>query len=361
MKSRGFTEQPRQEVKRNKRILRPSTPEKIQTSHVFSPNNSLPISTNQVCVSSHSWRRKLICISYYTGVDILKAQMNARGGQADVSKIGVPKAKDDNGPRSKSLYGNHNRNNSTDDYMMSNSRTVPEPIVEPEIVPMGGGELNSYSGNNTFSYEDPMRPSLNQFTPRKDSLGDTRGRTPLRSSRPKGQEMGPIPSAILNDRFDHYNRPPSRPPSRDRSVDRYASRGQTPVPVVPQELINPRSRAPSAQRTHQDWTPDSGVFEEEIPGIPARTSRRPSRAPSQTVESNGGFLPGSPPGLSYGVPSSQHEAESLLRQRACGQEIPSAMTPGGTVKRTESLYINPIIRSQAQVKVRYRKWISRCF
>ncbi|XP_037792931.1 junctophilin-1-like [Penaeus monodon] len=183
-----------------------------------------------------------------------------------------------------------------------------------------------------------MLPDASLMT-RGDSLmrGADRGSTPMR----------------LNDRFSHYNRPPSRPPSRDRSVDRFASRGQTPVPP---ELINPRSRAPSAQRsTAQDWTPDSGVYDDEA-AAPAGGSRRPSRPASiisgeaPALTGNGSVGGGFP--VPYAIPSSPQEAESLLRKRACGQEIPPCPpTPGqGTVKRTESLYINPIVRRQAQVK-----------
>ncbi|XP_042879503.1 junctophilin-1-like isoform X3 [Penaeus japonicus] len=202
--------------------------------------------------------------------------------------------------------------------------------------------------------------SLHQMS-RGDSLMRSveRGNTPMRQSGRGGSKPPPaadfssIPSATLNDRFSHYNRPPSRPPSRDRSVDRFASRGQTPVPP---ELINPRSRAPSAQRsTAQDWTPDSGVYDDEA-AAPAGGSRRPSRPASiisgeaPALTGNGSVGGGFP--VPYSIPSSPQEAESLLRKRACGQEIPACPpTPGqGTVKRTESLYINPIVRRQAQVK-----------
>ncbi|CAL4065767.1 unnamed protein product, partial [Meganyctiphanes norvegica] len=184
---------------------------------------------------------------------------------------------------------------------------------------------------------------------------DNRSRTPMRTAvKGRGAHDAPsLPSNIMNDRFDHYNRPPSRAPSRERSEPRFASRGTTPVP---ESIINPRSRAPSQQRTPaaQDWTPDSGVFEDEIPAV---GSRRPSRPPSVSGEAppltgngsvGGGFVP-------YTIPQTQQEAESLLRQRACGQQItptypPAAALGQGSVKRTESLYINPVVRHQAQVK-----------
>ncbi|MCL4135830.1 UNVERIFIED_CONTAM: hypothetical protein GTU68_022213 [Idotea baltica] len=284
------------------------------------------------------------------GVDALKANMKARGGQLDMNKIGTSQPKDElSNQRSKSLY----THGGTDDYLRDDAEALPPP---------GGGYTSaSLNDQEGIAYEEGIRPradmhgSTGQMGSRKGSLmGNAieRGRTPARGSRPRGQEMGPIPNAILNDRFDHYNRPPSRPPSRDRSVDRYASRGQTPVP---QELINPRSRAPSSQRmSTQDWTPDSGVYEDDVSNAPALGSRRASR-PTSVLSGDipsltgNGFIGG---GIPYTIPANQQEAESLLRQRACGQEIP--MSPmaaqGGTFKRAESLYINPVIRRQAQSK-----------
>ncbi|KAF2350620.1 MORN motif [Trinorchestia longiramus] len=196
---------------------------------------------------------------------------------------------------------------------------------------------------------------------RSDSLtgmSQERGRNIQRGgqrSRGGAQDTGftNIPSNVMNDRFDHYNKPSSRATSRDRSIDRFASRGTTPVPA---ELVNPRSRAPSAQRhTAPDCTPDSGVFEDDAVGatVVSGGSRRPSRPtsvlPGESVPLTGNGSVGGSFNVPYHIPANQKEAETLLRQRACGQLIPQpAPTPGGTVKRTESLYINPVIRQQQQ-------------
>ncbi|XP_047740198.1 junctophilin-1 [Hyalella azteca] len=196
---------------------------------------------------------------------------------------------------------------------------------------------------------------------RSDSLSgmpQERGRNTQRGgqrSRGGVQDSGftNIPSNIMNDRFDHYNKPSSRATSRDRSIDRFASRGTTPVPT---EIVNPRSRAPSAQRhTAPDCTPDSGVFEDDPVGatVISGGSRRPSRPtsmlPGEGVPLTGNGSVGGSFNVPYHIPANQKEAEALLRQRACGQLIPqSAPTPGGPVKRTESLYINPVIRQQQQ-------------
>lgn len=308
--------------------------------------------------------------SLITGIDVLKAQLAARGGQADVSKLPPPRPRDENaGPRSQSVYVR----GGVEDYMGRGDALGPQEM-DPSSPPPGGGLANFGSGEplpqGDFGGVQPRRTSMNpgfdssqpQLTQEEPLMGNavdqrrSSARATGRSGGKGGQEYS-FASAVMNDRMDHYNRPPSRAPSRDRSVDRFASRGQTPVPP---ELINPRSRAPSAQRTTgaaQDWTPDSGVYEDEAAAPISGSSRRSSRpasiisgeAPPLTGNGSvgGGF------NIPYTIPATQQEAEKILRQRACGQEIPSCPpTPGqGTVKRTESLYINPIVRRQAQVKV----------
>ena len=208
---------------------------------------------------------------------------------------------------------------------------------------------------SNLSMEAGMQTRSDSIT----GMGQERGRNTQRGGqRPRGgpQDSGftNIPSNIMNDRFDHYNRPSSRATSRDRSIDRFASRGTTPVP---QEFGNSRSRAPSAQRhTAPDCTPDSGVFEDEavastvIPGGSKRPSRPTSVLPGEAPPLTGNGSVGGSFNAPYHIPSNQKEAESLLRQRACGQLIPQPPPNlgGGTVKRTESLYINPVIRQQQQ-------------
>lgn len=314
-------------------------------------------------------------------MDVLKSQQRARDGQPDMSRLPPPRPRSEaSAGRSQSLYAP----GGLDEHLGRSSAAAATQEVDSILPPPGGGGGPGYTSSLLNSADLPSagvaaqeaagsrRTSMNpggggmlpdaSLMTRGDSLmrGADRGSTPMRQSARGGSKPPPapdfssIPSATLNDRFSHYNRPPSRPPSRDRSVDRFASRGQTPVPP---ELINPRSRAPSAQRsTAQDWTPDSGVYDDEA-AAPAGGSRRPSRPASiisgeaPALTGNGSVGGGFP--VPYAIPSSPQEAESLLRKRACGQEIPPCPpTPGqGTVKRTESLYINPIVRRQAQVKV----------
>ncbi|MPC22144.1 hypothetical protein E2C01_015151 [Portunus trituberculatus] len=303
------------------------------------------------------------------GVDVLKAQLAARGGQTDVSKLPPPRSRDENsGPRSQSVYVR----GSVDDYMGRGDALGPQDMDATAASPGGGfanfgpGDQADYGGMPS-SRRTSMNPgegrgySNAQQQYQDDGLmgnavdqSRSSARGPARSGGKGGHEQHSFSAAVMNDRFDHYNRPPSRAPSRDRSVDRFASRGQTPVPS---ELINPRSRAPSAQRTTaQDWTPDSGVYEDEAVAPISGSSRRPSRPPSiisgEAPPLTGNGSVGGGFTVPYTIPATPQEAEKILRQRACGQEIPPCPpTPGqGTVKRTESLYINPIVRRQAQVK-----------
>lgn len=276
----------------------------------------------------------------------MKNQFGTRSGQNNLLKTAeLPKSsKEEFNAQRKSFHGE-------DDFLQLDQENDAQTTGGYTSVGLNDQEIEE---EGVLRRSD-LNSSLGQMQPRKDSLMGNmveRGRPTVKGSRPRGHDMGNIPNAILNDRFDHYNKPPSRPPSRDRSVDRYASRGQTPIP---QEFINSKSKAPSTQRmpAAQDWTPDSGVFEEEIVNAPIvggsrRSSRQTSVLSSELPLTGNGFIGG---GLPYNVPTNQQEAESLLRQRACGQEIPPAAMQGGSFKRTESLYINPIIRRQAQIKV----------
>ena len=292
---------------------------------------------------------------FFAGVDI--AKNSSRRQFEGIDSVEPPTQPQLPGQQLNSLY---------------NSGGLEDPSAD--ILPMASSGPG-YTSSGLTNFQPPSDPGGRRQSnisegavPLLDSLSGMsteRGRTTQRGgghkSRGPQQDSGftNISSNIMNDRFDHYNKPSSRATSRDRSVDRFASRGTTPVPP---ELVNPRSRAPSAQRhTAPDCTPDSGVFEDD--GMTStqqeRPSRRPSRPTSVLPNEVGGLAPltgngsvgGSFP-VPYHIPSNQKEAENLLRQRACGQFIPQPATPmgggGGTFKRTESLYINPVNRQQQQ-------------
>ena len=139
-------------------------------------------------------------------------------------------------------------------YVPGGMSTVWPDVADPATP--AGPVYTSYSLTHTGEAATPLEngSSRRQSRSTQQLLDDQRGNTPGPKQHQRTQDdYTGFSSSIMNDRFGHYNRPPSRPasrsgsraPSRDRSVDRLASRGQTPVPP---ELINPRSRAPSAQR-----------------------------------------------------------------------------------------------------------------
>ncbi|XP_045615335.1 junctophilin-1 isoform X2 [Procambarus clarkii] len=294
------------------------------------------------------------------GVDIIKPPTGVRPVQPVANTVSPSHPRDDSsGPHSNSQYsrGVDSRHDSITPMPSGGGGPGYTKYHAAELPPTdpAGSRRTSVNPGSSLAHDDPSQQFNQNETIKSNTLerGRTPGRNTVKAGSRGGQEYD-FSGHIINDRFDHYNKPSSRAQSRDRSVDRFGSGGQTPIPP---ELINPRSRAPSTQRIiSQDWTPDSGVDVDET-AVPITGSSRRSSRPSSMKSGEiplfagngsvgGGFT------VPYTIPSTQQEAEALLRQRACGQEIPICPpTPGqGTVKRTESLYINPIVRRQAQVK-----------
>lgn len=168
----------------------------------------------------------------------------------------------------------------------------------------------------------------------------------------------------MNDHFDHYKRPPSRDRSRDPSMDRFSrssrqssialtrqesslmgSRGPSPAPTPSQMVFRSNSRqrppllssspTPSSlsSRFHQDSADGAGHANQPSSGSLQRRMATPIRETSTSP--GNGSVPGF--GGGNGLPGNIIE-DMLLRQRL-GQEIPH--DGGGTIKRTESLYISP--------------------
>ncbi|XP_074099595.1 uncharacterized protein LOC141527821 isoform X2 [Cotesia typhae] len=129
-----------------------------------------------------------------------------------------------------------------------------------------------------------------------------------RNSRILSQQDRPatvVNAQSLNDRLDHYK----RPPSRDSSVDRYRTN----------RLLG--SRQPSVDKQSQDGD---------------RTARSGSLIRSGTPLN--GSAVGSGAATPTYAPPTTSQFEGALRRRGTGQEIiPSAVQP----KRTESLYVAP--------------------
>ncbi|XP_031774744.1 junctophilin-1 isoform X2 [Apis florea] len=115
----------------------------------------------------------------------------------------------------------------------------------------------------------------------------------------------------LNDRLDHYK----RPPSRDSSVDRYAR--------AHSRLTG--SRQPSVDKTVAN------------PDMLDRSTRAPSAIRSSTPL-NGSVVGSGAATPTYAASTSAQFEGALLRNRSLGQDI---LPSPGQPKRTESLYVTP--------------------
>nr|CAD7437978.1 unnamed protein product [Timema bartmani] len=144
----------------------------------------------------------------------------------------------------------------------------------------------------------------------------------------------------MNDRFDHYK----RPPSRDSSVDRY-TRATGRMSIGSRQSSVDKAAPPMTRETSVDRTVRAGS------GVRGTTPAPPGLAGNGAVVGPG--VTGSQSPL-YNVPNSLHGGqppfeEVILRKRGLGQDI---IPSPGQPKRTESLYITPAARPPAP-KVRH--------
>nr|CAD7585494.1 unnamed protein product [Timema genevievae] len=139
----------------------------------------------------------------------------------------------------------------------------------------------------------------------------------------------------MNDRFDHYK----RPPSRDSSVDRY-TRATGRMSIGSRQSSVDKAAPPMTRETSVDRTVRAGS------GARGTTPAPPGLAGNGAVVGPG--VTGSQSPL-YNVPNSLHGGqppfeEVILRKRGLGQDI---IPSPGQPKRTESLYITPAARPPA--------------
>ncbi|XP_044588152.1 junctophilin-1 isoform X2 [Cotesia glomerata] len=156
--------------------------------------------------------------------------------------------------------------------------------------------------------QQQIQQQVQQQNQQYEANDGMRQSTLRRNSRILSQQDRPttvVNAQSLNDRLDHYK----RPPSRDSSVDRYRTN----------RLLG--SRQPSVDKQSQDGD---------------RTGRSGSLIRSGTPL-NGSAI-GSGAATPTYTPPTTSQFEGALRRRGTGQEIiPSAVQP----KRTESLYVAP--------------------
>ncbi|XP_032454965.1 junctophilin-1 isoform X6 [Nasonia vitripennis] len=190
---------------------------------------------------------------------------------------------------------------------------------------------------NQYGYT-PMMNQMNQYSPtaqqqqttynpRLDQMqqqfqsAENQQRLPnttsiRRNSRILSPQDRPAPGGIgqtLNDRLDHYK----RPPSRDSSVDRYRRH-----PLVS------GSRQTSVDKMAPSPTPD----------IPDNRSIRSPSALRLGTPLNGSVLGSGTATPSYAASQSSQFEDVLIKNKGLGQEI---LPSPGQPKRTESLYVTP--------------------
>ncbi|KAG9436007.1 junctophilin-1 isoform X1 [Apis mellifera carnica] len=148
----------------------------------------------------------------------------------------------------------------------------------------------------------------------------------------------------LNDRLDHYK----RPPSRDSSVDRYARAHSrltgSRQPSVDKTVTNPdtldrsqkqltseqHSQVSSAKRNVNQRRFNAWIYE-------SRSTRAPSAIRS-SIPLNGSVVGSGAATPTYAASTSSQFEGALLRNRSLGQDI---LPSPGQPKRTESLYVTP--------------------
>ena len=180
-----------------------------------------------------------------------------------------------------------------------------------------------------------------------DSLG--RGRTPTRQERsrqapqltaaPQSNDIAAAPAGgynfqkIMDDRFEHYKRPPSRERSADRQQlgSRQGSRHQLSRDPSRDRLAGPppAARPPSRQRTPQVGA-EQTFSENKNNGLDSLDLGSAAPKPAQT---GNGSVAGNSFSAEFKLP-----AEDQIRFRGVQQEIPHF---GAPPKRTESLYMKP--------------------
>ncbi|XP_077273597.1 uncharacterized protein LOC143903662 isoform X1 [Temnothorax americanus] len=176
----------------------------------------------------------------------------------------------------------------------------------------GPGQMNQY--NSQSMYAQQTHPS--QYQP--DGIMDAARPPSSTSLRRNSRVLSPQdrPGTIgqtLNDRLDHYK----RPPSRDSSVDRYAR--------AHSRLTG--SRQPSVDKTISNPPPD----------MLDRSTRAPSAIRAGTPL-NGSVIGSGAATPTYNAPTPSQFEGALIKNRGLGQDI---LPSPGQPKRTESLYVAP--------------------
>merc|ERR1719310_84378 len=234
-----------------------------------------------------------------------------------------------------------------------NNKPAPPPPVSPAVpAPL----ISAPAPRNDMTMPSVPDPTVLRqpatLAPSDAGMMASRGRTPTRQERSRAtaqsNEVAAAGSAaggynfqkIMDDRFEHYKRPPSRERSTDRFGlgSRQGSRQQLSRDPSRDRVGPPRPA--SRQRTpmensFSDNKPDTGLDSLNLDGGPAHG---PTGNGSATGAGAGGSF----------SPDFKLPAEDQIRFRGVQQEIPHF---GAPPKRTESLYMKAGDNQQATFKV----------
>merc|ERR1719367_2039586 len=178
----------------------------------------------------------------------------------------------------------------------------------------------------------------------------SRGRTPTRQERSRATAQSNEVAAgsaaggynfqkIMDDRFEHYKRPPSRERSTDRfglgSGSRQGSRDRLAQPQSQGGRPPSRQRTPlaasSQEQTFSDSNKNNGLDSLNLDSATAAAGAKPA-------QTGNGSISGNSFSTDFKLP-----AEDQIRFRGVQQEIPHF---GAPPKRTESLYMKPSNNNQ---------------
>jgi hypothetical protein len=210
-------------------------------------------------------------------------------------------------------------------------------INEPPQMNRGRTPTRQERNNNSSR----LAATISDFSGNTTDLGGG-GNGPLPSTQPGG---GYNFQKIMDDRFEHYKRPPSRERSADRFGglgSRQGSRQQLAGAAATRDVSRDRAGPPTNRPQSRQRTPLQGLgggVSESKPLDSLNLDGGPA-----VVTGNGTAVGGLMSGADLRIP-----AEDQLRFRGVQQEIPHF---GAPPKRTESLYMKPgLDPQQPQYKV----------
>ncbi|KAL2736934.1 junctophilin-1 isoform X1 [Vespula squamosa] len=184
----------------------------------------------------------------------------------------------------------------------------------------GPSPMNQYNPQSMLTQQQQEQPSQQTQSMQQypDGIADVQRPPSSASIRRNSRVLSPqdrpgVIGQTLNDRLDHYK----RPPSRDSSVDRYAR--------AHSRLTG--SRQPSVDKTVTNTSTD----------LIDRSTRAPSVIRSGTPL-NGSVVGSGTATPTYAASTSGQFEGALLKNRNLGQDI---LPSPGQPKRTESLYVTP--------------------